>query len=117
MPLLGKRFEIFERSSPFDEVPTLGGFKTHPQGHIDVWEEFRRERQDLLRFPYEYFPRGRVNWREDDDTYLFLADALVFEQQLHQILLEDWHLRSEQVLFLRDPHYNSPRFTRAWRGI
>lgn len=115
MPLVFGRFELLERSCSFDQVKTLGGFKTHPSGHVDFWRESLRKRPELRGFAYEYFPRGRVNWREADNSFLFLGDALVFEEGFHKELCDRWGLVSEAVIFLCDPHYKSPTFTREWR--
>lgn len=116
-PFLNDRFEILARSSPFDDVPTQAGFKTHPDGHVDLWREFGKKRSELRAFPYEYFPRGRVNWREEDGAFLFIADKIVFEKGLHTEIGMLWGLSSHNVQYMLDPHYTSPSFEKYMINI
>ena len=55
-------------SRPFSRVAEVAGFKTLDEGHVDVWPTLQRLDQSLADYDYDYFPRGRVNWRREDDS-------------------------------------------------
>ncbi len=54
-------------SRPFSQVSEVAGFKTLDEGHVDIWSTVQRLDQTLIAYDYDYFPRGRVNWRKVDD--------------------------------------------------
>jgi hypothetical protein len=94
-------------SHPFERVDTLGGFKTAKEAHVDVWENLKRGHPSIRDYAYEHFPRGRVNWSQDDDTFLLLADKQVFERGLERGLITRWHLPADKVKTMLDPHYRT----------
>jgi hypothetical protein len=55
------RFASFSR--PFKAVAEIGGFKTIEEGHVNIWPALQRDDPGLEGYEYDYFPRGRVNWR------------------------------------------------------
>ena len=61
-------------SRPFSGVSEVAGFKTLDEGHVDVWPTVQRLDQTLADYEYDYFPRGRVNWRKEDDRWLLVLD-------------------------------------------
>lgn len=115
-PYVDGRFDILERSQPLTEIDCIAGFRTYPEGHLDVWKQETKKQPELHLYPYEYFPRGRVNWREEDDTYLFLADRIVFDQKLHESICLLWHLNGLSVKFMLDSHYKTTEFHREWQA-
>ena len=52
------------------------------EGHVDVWPTVQRLDQSVVDYEYDYFPRGRVNWRKEDDQWL-----LVLDPKLNHVLL------------------------------
>lgn len=88
-----------------DQVECIGGFKTLSLGHVDVWPELQRAHSKLRGHGYEFFPRGRVNWREVDDTLILLADEAILRDRLHELVLSRWNLKGRRCEILRDPHY------------
>lgn len=68
---------------------------------------------ELRHIPYEFFPRGRVNWIAEGDVFLLLADRYVFETGEDMAIIRDWGLQHSRVERRLDPHYVSPQFTRS----
>lgn len=102
-------------SKDAEDVPTIGGFKTLDEGHVDVWEDVVRKTPELSRYGYEFFPRGRVNWAADDDRYILLADRRILALRLHLEVVDVWHLPKDRLLVLSDPHYRCHSLTTALR--
>jgi hypothetical protein len=50
-------------SRPFSRILEVAGFKTLDEGHVDVWPTVQRLDHTLVDYEYDYFPRGRANWR------------------------------------------------------
>ncbi|TBF89207.1 hypothetical protein [Rhizobium leguminosarum] len=97
-----------------DKVALIGGFKTVEEGHVDTWPKVIAADRNLARYGYEYFPRGRVNWREEDNAFLLLADAHIFDLNLHAVIIARWHL-GHNVRLLKDPHYKTNRLPTVFR--
>jgi hypothetical protein len=64
-------------SRPFSGVSEVAGFKTLHEGHVDSWPTVQRLDQTLADYEYDYFPRGRVNWRKEDDRWLLVLSILI----------------------------------------
>jgi len=95
-------------SRPVSAVPEIGGFKTLDEGHVDVWPRITRRWPNLLGLPYEHFPRGRVNWRAEDDRFLLLMDRMIMTEEFISLVVSRWKLPRPRVIILADPHYKSP---------
>ena len=94
-------------SRPFSEVSEIGGFKTLDEGHVDVWPRLQRLDQNLVPYKYEYFPRGRVNWRKDDDRWLLVLDPKLNRGPFISCIVNAWKIPQNQLLVLSDAHYRS----------
>lgn len=101
----GCRFLEFSR--PWKEVPEIGGFKTLDEGHVDVWRSFQKQYPPLRSFEYEAFPRGRVNWRGDDEMWLLLLDPKLNSALFISHVVDKWHLPRDRLIIMTDPHYRS----------
>jgi hypothetical protein len=99
------RFLSFSRS--WDEVPEIGGFKTLDEGHVDIWPSYQRQYPFLRSYEYEAFPRGRVNWRAEDKTWLLLLDPKLNSEPFTSHVIEAWRLPVDRLTILTDPHYRS----------
>lgn len=97
-------------------VKLIGGFKTIEEGHVDTWSRVVAADGSLSQFGYEYFPRGRVNWRAEDDTFLLLADPSIFSLNLHMAVADRWNLIGHAFQFLTDPHYRTNKLPSFFRG-
>jgi hypothetical protein len=94
-------------SQPFREVSEIGGFKTLDEGHVDVWPTLQRVDQTLLPYEYEYFPRGRVNWRKEDDRWLIVLDPKLNRSPFITYIVIAWKIPPNRLLVLSDSHYRS----------
>lgn len=106
--------ELVGLSRDEGDVPTIGGFRTLVEGHVDIWRGIVRTRPELASYEYEFFPRGRVNWSSDDDRYILLADRKILDAGLHLQVVAEWHLPPDRVEVLSDPHYRCHSLTTAF---
>jgi hypothetical protein len=89
----------------FEEVPELAGFRTVNEGHVDAWPRLGGH----LDPDYGAFPRGRVNWRMEDDRLLLLLDPVLLRRGWTPRLLEHFALDPAHTTVMTDPHYRSRR--------
>lgn len=94
-------------SHPEIDVPIIGGSRTTEDSHVDAWRRVCAAYRGLSRYSYEHFPRGRVNWREEDGRYLLLADRLIIETGRHEALARRWRLPLDRLTVARDSHYRT----------
>lgn len=98
--------QLLAVSEPASDVPLIGGFRTMDKGHVDAWPDLQRQHAFLRGRPYEFFPRGRVNYLADTDTYLVLIDPEIFRPEFLKLIDERFLLpASRQVL--TDSHYST----------
>ena len=95
-------------SVPEKEVPVIGGFRTLDSGHVDVWPEIQRTVPMLRGKEYDEVPRGRVNWREEDDRYLLIADRKLLGDDFLKEIMALFKLPDAKTLVMSDPHYRTP---------
>jgi hypothetical protein len=60
-------------SRKWSSVPTVAGKKVLDQDHANVWPIVQKLDHHLQRYPYDYFPRGRLIWLEDGDRWQLKA--------------------------------------------
>lgn len=94
-------------SRPFSQVSEVAGFKTLDEGHVDIWPTVRRLDQTLMDYDYDYFPRGRVNWRKEDDRWLLLLDPKLKRVPFVTHIVNAWKIPRSRLLILTDAHYRS----------
>ncbi|MBX5157618.1 hypothetical protein HJB89_10825 [Rhizobium sp. NZLR8] len=113
----GGKHRLVSLAHDVGKVASIGGFKTIEEGHVDVWSEAAVADRSLAQYGYEYFPRGRVNWREEDNAFLLLADVRIFALNLHTVVIDRWHL-GDNVMLLEDPHHKTNRLpTSSEKGM
>ena len=94
-------------SRPFSQVSEVAGFKTINEGHVDVWQTLQRLDQSLADCDYDYFPRGRVNWRKKDDRWLLVLDPKLKRAPFITHIVTTWKIPRNRLLVLTDAHYRS----------
>jgi hypothetical protein len=77
------------------------------EGHVDIWPSLQRQYSFLGRYEYEAFPRGRVNWRAEDDAWLLLLDPKLKSKPFTSLIIARWGLPQAQLTILTDSHYRS----------
>lgn len=102
---------------PLAEAEPYGDFLTHPRGHYEVWEGWRRLGAAGLAnrglptliawHEYEHFPRGRVVLDTTIQRFTFYADQkLQAPGVLHEVLCA-FGLDPTSCAVRSDPHYRS----------
>ena len=94
-------------SRPFSQVSEVAGFKTLDEGHVDIWPAVQHLDQTLVEYDYDYFPRGRVNWRKEDDRWLLLLDPKLNRAPFISHVVTVWKIPPDRLLVLTDAHYRS----------
>ena len=94
-------------SRPFSRVAEVAGFKTLDEGHVDVWPTIQRLDGTLADYDYDYFPRGRVNWRKEDDRWLLVLDPKLNRATFIAYIVLAWKIPGNRLLVLTDAHYRS----------
>jgi hypothetical protein len=80
----GQTYTLVLDRTPLSEAEPYGEALTHPRGHYEVWEQWRRlgpaglARRNLptaiVWHEYEHFPRGRVVYRIREQHFIVYAD-------------------------------------------
>lgn len=109
VPAPGGGSRLVELSSIAEDVQLIGGFRTLEMGHVDYWPAVVRHDPTLREVPYEAYPRGRANWREDDDTWLLLLDRKLHRAPFIDLVVATWSLPRDRLEVMADPHYRSSR--------
>ena len=104
-------------STPLVEAEPYGDFLTHPRGHYEVWEDWRRlgpaglARHGLPTIiawhEYEYFPRGRVVYDTHSSRFTIYADPKLQAPGLRCRLLAAFNLDLVLCDVRSDPHYRT----------
>jgi hypothetical protein len=63
--------------------------------------------QTLMDYDYDYFPRGRVNWRKEDDRWLLVLDRKLSRAPYVTHIVNAWKIPRSRLLILTDAHYRS----------
>ncbi len=103
--------------TPLAEAEPYGDFLTHPRGHYEVWEGWRRlgaaglAKRGLPTLiawhEYEHFPRGRVVFDATTQRFTLYADRkLQAPGVLHEVLCA-FGLDPARCVVRSDPHYQS----------
>ena len=109
LPIAGEGWDVVTVSRPFGEVPQIGGFRTLEAGHVDLWPRIRRQTSPEVIGEYEDYPRGRVNWREEDQRFLLLLDPTLRRPSWVARVMALFALPVGSTLIMTDPHYRAKR--------
>ena len=107
LPISEETWDIVAVSCRFAEVPQIGGFRTLELGHVDLWPRIRRETGREFIGEYEDYPRGRVNWREEDQRFLLLLDPTLCRPSWVARVMARFALPLASTLVMTDAHYRS----------
>lgn len=109
---------VTDRTSLAEAEP-YGDFLTHPGGHHDVWEGWRRlGPADLARrglpplivwHEYEHFPRGRVVFDITTHRFTLYADRKLQAPGILRELLRIFGLDPAHCTIRPDPHYRTTK--------
>ena len=103
--------------TPLRDAEPYGTFLTHPRGHFEVWEGWRRlgpsglVRQGLPTsitwHEYEHFPRGRVVFDVVIGRFILYADRRLQDEATVSAIIDRFGLRHEPCDVRSDPHYQA----------
>lgn len=104
-------------SVPFTEAEVYGDCITHPRGHYEVWEEWRKlgsrelKRRGLplaiISHDYEHFPRGRIVYDLKTKYFTIYTDRKLETPYLVDQILKLFHLERKQYKVRPDSHYKT----------
>ncbi len=94
---------IYDVALPASQVQEVGGFRTHDVGHAQAWARLRGS----LSRDYSDYPRGRVNWRAEDERFLLLLDPVLIQGGWCDCIARRFCLPKGQLLVMTDSHYRS----------
>ena len=81
------------------EAEDSGLFLNYPYSHMQIWDKHYAEQYPEIDF--DYYPRGRVIYRQEDDTYLIYYDKCIGEGIETIVSL----YKGKKVLLSLDEHY------------
>lgn len=100
---------------PLAEAEPYGDCLTHPRGHHEVWEQWRRLGHAKLRArgipvvvigqEYETFPRGRIVFHEPEKTFWIYADRRLQQRGIIAEIERAFGLVSSKCVVKSDAHY------------
>ncbi|GJE41589.1 hypothetical protein [Methylobacterium soli] len=113
----GGRMVLVTDRTPLAEAEAYGDCLTHPHGHYEVWEAWRRLGATTLRrrgLPpaiagneYEAFPRGRVVYMRGPALFTLYADRRLQKPETIAELVLRFGLAAECYAVRSDAHYRT----------
>lgn len=114
----GDRTVLVTDRTPLAEAEVYGDCFTHPRGHHEVWEAWRRHGATALRrrglpsaiagHEYEAFPRGRVVYMRGPALFTLYADRRLQRPETIAELVRLFGLAGERHAVRSDAHYRTP---------
>lgn len=103
--------EIHTVKLPPSEAPLSEGIRDIEVNHYSHWQEIGRQRTDRrLSDAYDYYPRGRIVYREAEGKFILYADRCILSDQTQlDRLIRKFHLSWNMVEFFGDLHYQCHR--------
>jgi hypothetical protein len=102
-------------SVPLAEAEPYGDCLTHPRGHYEMWDRWRRAGTAWLRVKglptaicqteYEEHPRGRIVYERSADLFVIYADRRLQTAEVMRLIVEAFRLTGEQFVVRSDDHY------------
>jgi hypothetical protein len=103
--------------TPLTEAEPYGDFLTHPAGHFEVWEDWRRlgvlglRRRRLppaiASTEYETFPRGRIVFHGPTQTFWIYADGRLQVPAVIKEIKAAFGLNDANSVVKSDSHYRT----------
>ena len=113
----GGPFLLVTERTPLGRAEAYGEFLTHPRGHYEVWEGWRRlgpaglARRGLPALiawhEYEQFPRGRVVFSKTTGRFTLYADRALQARAVLRRVLCAFGLEPGRCAVRPDPHYRA----------
>lgn len=114
---VGKHIVLVTDRTPITEAEDYGNCLTHPRGHHEVWEAWRKLGATTLRrrglptaiasHEYEAFPRGRVVYMREPALFTLYADRRLQSPETIAELVRLFGLAGERHAVRSDAHYRT----------
>jgi hypothetical protein len=111
----GAQFTIVADTTDLASAEPYGTFLTHPRGHFDVWEQWRKlapvglKRQGLpvaiAWHEYEEFPRGRIVYCTVTEEFTIYADRKLQSPIIVAEIVRAFGLEDARCQVKSDAHY------------
>ena len=87
--------------------PDYRGISDYPFSHVDMWQNVIRERKQLQNKKYDDFPRGRMMYDNNSETYIIsVASGLINDNNLLAIILKKLGMASnDRVVIVENAYY------------
>ena len=102
-------------SVPITEAEPYGDCLTHPRGHYEMWDRWRRAGPAWLRAnglptaicqtEYEEHPRGRIVYERLAELFVIYADRRLQIDQTMSLIVAAFRLENERFIVRSDDHY------------
>ena len=117
IPIGQAQFRLVADCTLLNEAEPYGEFLTHPRGHFELWEKWRRlgpaglARRGLPSaiawHEYEHFPRGRVVFNKPAQRFTLYADRLLQTPTTLTAIIDLFGLDAMPRDVRSDPHYRT----------
>jgi len=103
--------QIFFKTQKLKNIKVVNGFKDSDLSHYQVWDEIKNKHPKLYLFEYEDIPRGRIVYNIKENKFIIYCNENILHDGLSKkIILENFDLLKEQVVFKKDEHYKIIKF-------
>ena len=112
----GSAAVLLDHRCPISEAEPYGDMLTCPNGHYEVWEQWRKNARNersglaflIATAEYEEWPRGRIVYSSPHDRFVLYADAQILSRpDLLTIIHERFGLPIDRTDAKGDHHYRS----------
>ena len=90
--------EFLIHSCDLSKAEPYGDFLVFPDSHFEIWEKHYARRYPV---DFDYFPRGRVAYRKNDQTFLIHYDHCL-DPVIHKLVEAHY---TENIILGYDEHY------------
>jgi hypothetical protein len=94
-------------SRPLSSIVAKDGVKRLAQDHAALWPILQQMDEKLRPYDYAYFPRGHVEWREDEARYVYLLDAKLNRGAFVAPIVLDWKTPRQRLAIYSILQYRS----------
>jgi hypothetical protein len=117
LPSVAPEFDVVADALPLRDAEPYGDFLTHPRGHYEVWERWRRAGPAGLKAQglpsaiawkeYDEVPRGRIVYERPSGSFILYADRLLQTPSVLSLILVRFGLTAAKTRVRSDQHYTT----------
>ena len=100
------RSSILKFAQPLHEVESINGWQDSPASHFELWPRLQAEQADLRSDEYTDHQRGRVLFRQEDESFVvYGSKSLIWDKHFQRQIVGEFHLPVGKTIFVADAHY------------